>query len=650
MASEFLEDTSQAAVAPLTTSIPTIQMDPRLQRIVADRAAGALIEATSSTGVDEISVIAEVDDLEAWVELSEVRPGAQVGTGTDGGSWIVTGRIPATRIERVRSSPSVRSLKAARPLQPMLAQGVAETGATAALLPSGNLSNGGRDVVVGIIDYGCDFAHRNFIGPGGTTRLHSIWHQGGTTTANSPFGYGREYRAAEIDAALSQPEPYRALGYGPAADTPTQRGSHGTHVMDIAAGNGGGTGAAGFAPQADLIFVDVSHSDLPWSGTSVVDSNFGDSVQLLEAVQYIFDQAGDRPCVINISLGTNGGPHDGTSLVERGIDRLLAARAGRAVTIAASNSFDDGIHASATATQDATTELVWRVPAERRTHKEMEIWLEGADQFDLEIIAPNGTNLGTIVPGANGTSTGSNGRVEVFAANRLTDPNNGDNSIGIYLSGDVSAGDWKVRLIPRQIASGVFHAWIERDNLSQSSFAPPHVSSHTLGSISCGQLSIAVGSYDAHKQSRPISWFSSAGPTRDGRQKPELSAPGHGVVAAHSRTRTGALPKNGTSMAAPAVAGVIALMFGEAQARGFELPTADLREILIAAARRLPPPGTAWDAQYGAGRIDAAAAVRAVMQAAQGGAAPPVSASATRASAARQTRSSAAPRAKNPRK
>ena len=56
-----------------------------------------------------------------------------------------------------------------------------------------------------------------------------------------------------------------------------------------------------------------------------------------------------------------------------------------------------------------------------------------------------------------------------------------------------------------------------------------------------------------------ISGTSSLGPTRDERNKPDLSAPGENISAALSNSKTGTTIKSGTSMAAPHVAGSIAL-------------------------------------------------------------------------------------------
>lgn len=589
-------------------------MDPRLQRLLVRAQQGVRKLPTSSTGVDEVAVVAKVTDVGAWEGLSEVEPGTVIEPdGEDDGSWLVTGRIPVRRIEHVRTQPFVLSLKPGQRVSPRLSSTTSETGAAPNLLPSSARTDGGRNAIVGIVDFGCDYAHDNLRNPDGTSRVLRLWDQTGPSGPGSPFGYGREYTKADIDAALAQPNPYAALGYEPPPDSPFEEpGTHGTHVTDIAAGNGRGSGVPGVAPNADIIFVEVAASDIPWSGPQAVGKSFGDSVQLLEAVRYIFDAAGGRPCVVNLSLGTNGGPHDGTTLVEQGLDRLIRQARDRAVVISASNSFADGIHAAGTVPAGGSVDLVWDVPSGDSTNNELEVWYSGADRFSLEVIAPNGDSLMTVNPGENKTLSSGN-RVVLLAANRLDDPNNHDNMIGVFLERGLPVGRWTMRLHGVTITRGGFHAWIERDDSGQSSFLPPHDNSLTLGSVSCGRLTIAVGSYDAHKATKPLSYFSSAGPTRDGRQKPEVSAPGHNVFAAHSRTRTRTVKKSGTSMAAPAVAGVVALVLSEARARGRSLTADQIRDSLIRTARRNPPPGAAWDSRYGQGRVSASGAVARVI-------------------------------------
>jgi hypothetical protein len=203
----------------------------------------------------------------------------------------------------------------------------------------------------------------------------------------------------------------------------------------------------------------------------------------------------------------------------------------------------------------------------------------------------------------------------LFVANRLDDPNNHDNVIGVFLESGMPSGDWTVRIHGRNVqpGSGIFHAWIERDDESQSSFGSHRIDSHTLGSISCGRLSIVAGSYDAHKAATPLSFFSSAGPTRDGRAKPEISAPGHDVFAAHSRTEIGTIRKSGTSMAAPAVSGIVALILGEASRRKLNLTNEEVCTILQMSARRTPPEGAGWHERYGNGRVSAMAAIQRVI-------------------------------------
>jgi subtilisin family serine protease len=588
------------------------EMDPRLQYAADRRNRGFTTVATASSDADEIGVIALVHSIEAFAERTDVRVGAEIGP-TDGGT-IVTARVPLSRLERIRRADGVVSLKAVQPLRPMLSATVSEIEAAPAALPVGTLAAGGAGVVVGLVDSGLDFAHQNFVDQAGRTRVEAIWDQSAPATPASPFGFGRRFGRAEIQAALTQPDPYAALGYGPEIDTPTRRGSHGTHVADIAAGGGGGSGQPGVAPAASIVFAEPATSDITWDGAGAVLTSFGDSGQLLEAIRFLFDEAGDRPCAINISLGTNGGPHDGSSLVERGIDSLLAQRPNRAVVIAASNSFDHGIHAAGRVPTSGFDDVRWQIPVDLVRQSELEIWYPGGNRVTAEILRPDGTSLGSVPLGSNARLTDDDGDTLLFLAHRGPDPINGDNTIGVFLEESMPPGTWTIRLHAVEVGSGgiAYDAWIERNDPSQASFAEPHDNSHTLGSISCGRLSIVVGSYDAHRAGAPLSFFSSAGPTRDGRQKPEVSAPGHEVFAAHSRTRTGVTRKSGTSMAAPAVTGVVALALAEARAQGIDLDAATVREVITAAARPSPPATTGWHPRYGHGRVDAAETVRAV--------------------------------------
>ncbi len=573
-------------------------MDPRLQRMVMRQNQGDAKTAGTSTSADEVVVVAKVTDLAAWEALSEVRTGLAI-PGDD--YTIVTARVPISRLEALRILPFVVSLKLSRPVTSSLDATTRETGAAA--LPAGSLAAGGSGVLVGIIDFGCDFAHRNFRRADGTTRFKAIWDQNAAPTAASPFGFGHVYSPAEINAALKAADPYVMLGYGPQPDSGGSKGTHGTHVTDIAAGNGLGSGVPGCAPQADLIFVELAADDVPWSGPDTVGKSFGDSVQLLEAVQWIVDQAGDQPCVINASLGTNGGPHDGTSLVEIGLDRLLKQKPGRAMVIAASNSFADGIHAAGTVPPGGSADVKFVVGQRDPTGNELEFWYAGADRFTAQLISPDGRPLLQAAPGTSQALKGPDGKAAVLLVNRLDDPNNHDNTIGLFLESNMPAGTWTVRLTGNTVANGQFHAWIERDDRGQSRFAAPNDNSQTLGSISCGHETIVVGSYDAHKAGVPLSFFSSSGPTRDGRQKPEVSAPGHDVLAAWSRTGTKVTRKSGTSMASPAVAGCVALVMAEAAKRGKKPTVGDLRSLVIGTARQNPPASGGWDPRYGHGRI-----------------------------------------------
>jgi subtilisin family serine protease len=593
-------------------------IDPRLQGLIQRRRRGLSNLLTASTEVGEVAVIAKVNDLQAWLSMSEVRQGAELGS-TANGDIIVTARVPVSRLQSVRTSPCVVSLQASQSLRlatedrtpqpPPLSEG--ENLKPLSNVKSSLAKQQGKNAVVGIIDLGCDFVHQNFRHPDGSTRILALWDQDGSSAPDSPFGYGKVYNSAEINQALQAQDPYKALGYYPG------KHAHGTHVMDIAAGNGNGTGNPGMAPTADIVFVHFSTGaveTVSTNGDSAVDKSLGDTSELVEAVNFIFEMAGDRPCVIDISLALHGGPHDGTGLVEQSIDALVEAKPNRAVVIAAGNSYYKGIHASGKVPQDGFTDLHWDIPRGHWQYKALELWYDGSDKFRLEIIPPDGEPLVSLQLGENGEIVDENDQTVIYLSHRFSDPNNGDNMIGVFMESRLPGGVWTLRLHGVEVNNGNFHAWIEREDGSQTSFLPPHDNTHTVNSIGCGHNIIMVSSYDPTKSGEPLSYFSSSGPTRDGRQKPEFIAPGQNIWAASSLTQTKSYQKSGTSMSASVVTGIIALMLSEANSRNIELDINLLRDILIQSAEKKFPQDFLEKARYGYGSIDVNIALLAVQE------------------------------------
>lgn len=589
----------------------------------------------------EIAVIAKVHDIDKFENLVKQQAGritTRIAGTADDPTTIVTARIRGdeTELEHLRHLGGVTSLKAARRMRPFLERTRREIFPCDELLATNPDAIGGKDVIIGIIDFGLDFVHRNFRHADGRTRILALWDQKAPCAANHTpkafgyeFDYGRLFDKGEIDKALAaarqEAEPdkmYAALGYKVPKDSLFDTGAHGTYVTDVAAGNGLGSSCPGVAPQADIVFVDVSTAALSMQGPQSVGSTFGDSVQLLEAVRFIFDYAKKlcRPCVINISLGTNGGPHDGTTLWEQAIDRLVTQEPNRAVVVAAGNSFGKKLHATGQVPEGGCVDLKWHIPRFDATSNELEIWYAGQDKFTLDLLDPRGKLVARVKPGELwATPRGCKGLMIVV--NRLDDPNNHDHTINVFFERDVPAGDWTLRLRGERVGDGHFHAWIERDERGQSRFVQAPGESYeisneyTLNSIACGRETIVVSSFNAYEADLPLSASSSSGPTRDqDRRKPQqrqptVSAPGEQVLAAQSGTLVLRHRQSGTSMAAPVVAGTIALMLAKAQAQHLSLPAHEIRKILIRTAHGNPPDRNGWDPGFGFGRVCATLAV-----------------------------------------
>ena len=474
-----------------------------------------------------------------------------------------------------------------------------------------NLPHGydGSGVVVGIIVHGFEYCHPSFYDSTGTVlRVKRVWCQTDTIgTAPSGFDYGSEYvTEAQMLAAF----------------TDDSSATHGNHVAGIAArcGAPSGDGAAykGIAPGADIVLVPSKKT-----GPTVLD-----------AIHYIYNyaQSVGKPCVINMSFGNIKGPHDGTDTYER----MLTAFAEQhpdsvAFVCSAGNNAGDNIHLmkqfSATDTL-MTTQLKKDYLPASDPDGWVEIWGNGSYRLGLTLIDPDNqtqedftsfftTGADTLIETYLVTSNHDSLRCKFVFSERNS--YNHAYHTGIVVENEsvvLSSKELILTVICDTAAS--LHAWCGQFIFAHSSSVAGTIGgndqctlsgfgSHTDAAISVGSYvtrrsyTTYTGEYfdESAAAMAGISDFSSKGPTRDGRVKPDITAPGQVTVAAYNRyaeeptgyaiydtihwnghtDQFGTMA--GTSMAAPVVTGIIALWMQHNPSLG----TDSLRALVHATAR-----------------------------------------------------------------
>ncbi len=554
-------------------------------------------------------------------------------------------RIPLNKIEELAGIAEVQRIESSDyKLTPMNDQAVRNNHVLEVQngfgLPQGY---DGTGVVIGIIDEGIDYTHPDFRDQFGNTRIKFLWDQSivnaNPATQAQPYGYGKEFTGNQIDTSTQH------------YDSPF---GHGTHVAGIACGNGlAVNNYKGMAPNADMIVVKANLNQ--------DDNSFLSA--LVDAVKYIFDKADSlgEPAVINISLGTYFGSHDGKDIQAQYIDNLITTGPGRVVVCAAGNAGVAPIHLGYDLSSD--TNFTWlqfssdyiyiqawgdsgqfenanfsigldRVHPDYHSVASLPFTniLSQLDTVVIDTLYDGGNRLGIIYR----YSESFNGR---YSFEYLIYP---DSTLNIS-SSDTSRYFWNFKTT----GSGRMDAWsleMVFDNLPDSSILPeinnykkPDGEQTIVSSFTCSDKVITVGSYinrnyytnanfaitrDTSLVVGQLSSFSSRGPTRDGRIKPDITATGEWVLSAGTQSELSILSatepakvaagkkhkrSSGTSMASPMVAGICALYLQKN-------PTAtwlDVKNALLNCADKDNFTGILLpDNSWGYGKVNAYAAIR----------------------------------------
>jgi len=547
------------------------------------------------------------------IGLADARSLGYLGTVTTVAGQVAVLHTQVRELPSVARLPFVSRIERSWPLHVYLDKSVPDTGANTVwnqVLDSFGRNVTGSGVIIGFVDTGIDVSHPDFSFPNGTTKILYLWDQ--TTAGRSPpaFGYGYECNSRDIQN-----------GGCPENDT----FGHGTHVAGIAASSGRATGNyTGIAPGASIIFVKSGHGVCSGTGWTF------DSAEILDGINYITSKAKQlgKLAVINLSLGGNIGGHDGSDPLELALDQFVEA--GTPIVVAAGNQEQDNAHIQGRLATGGNVTVDVEV-RDTTTDLAIDVWYAPQGDIDATLTAPNGST--TTVRASTTDTSARSGNVTTLS--RSSD-------LGKELYFEVNSNNslptrgWSITLRARHSESeGIWDAWVDTASCASpgASFLPGNGYSidrnDTIGIPGTAHFVVTVGAYVTKTSWKglngqvfgsnstsvcEIASYSSWGPTRDGRIKPDLTAPGALIASARSKA-IAERPSDpdrfhrmlaGTSMAAPHVSGVIALMLQHAP----NLQTVRIPQILRDTARQDPETGllVSGSPSWGFGKVDARSA------------------------------------------
>lgn len=195
-----------------------------------------------------------------------------------------------------------------------------------------NLWRGDRpEAIVGIIDHGINIFHNRFRLSDRHSRVYYSWSQGGTfQDGSNAVPFGREWGQRDISKALRSHKndedalirlldtDFSVPGLHPLAF----RTTHGTHVLDVAAGAEPGRD---FGNKLPIIAVNLPPEVARETSGSLLGlfflQGFGYILARARSLMRQLDQA--LPVAVNFSFGLSGGPRGGQHFVEQAIDALI---------------------------------------------------------------------------------------------------------------------------------------------------------------------------------------------------------------------------------------------------------------------------------------------------------------------------------------
>ena len=547
---------------------------------------------------------------------------------------ILTLKVPFQQLNAIEQLNGITYLQIAARIHNNLDKAIIDLRADSVHLGIG-LPQGyaGKDVLIGITDWGFDYTHPVFYDTLlQQHRIYAAWDQYKSSgPAPNGFNYGTEYSNTQSLLAAGS-DTANIYSYS----------THGTHVAGIAGGGGATAAYRGVAYEAQFLFV-----------TFLIDEG-----AVIDAWQWMYQKAiaTDKRLVINMSWGLyHFGTLDGTSLLSQAITAF--SNLGVVFVNSGGNNGNVNFHLKKTFTNDVLKSRIEFYDYNANPNmwgQSIHAWGEVGQSFSNGIIVTNTSNAVLAQSPLYSTSLSSNYVDTFLVVNQDTiwynisadaaHPLNGRPQMRLRVKN--THANLRVQL-HSTASSGTVHYWNVTELITEvGNWGMAFLAAGTgttsgdnqngISEPSCADDVISVAAYATQYATASgslvggaLASFSSKGPRYDGAMKPDIAAPGVGIASAISSFTNGNYTSvantnfnnttyhfakfSGTSMAAPMVAGVAALML---EANPY-LSSAQVKEIMMQTARQdsytgsIPNEGSP---QWGAGKINAYAAVQLAVQ------------------------------------
>lgn len=465
-----------------------------------------------------------------------------------------------------------------------------------------NFNLHGHGVLVGVVDTGIEYQHQAFLNTDKTSKIEFIWdqtiHEGGSPPEG--FTFGTEYNKAQINEALSSPNP---LSIVPSQD----QVGHGTSITGIIAGsNNISSNFNGIVPDADLVIVKLKQAKKVNKEILNIPPDLlcFSEADIILGITYLVSVAKklNRPLAICLALGTSADGHAGYGMLSR-----YSAFINRMPTIAIANSAGNEGNTrrhyfGTTQVGQSTTTFELKVGKNENSFS-MELWQQTPYRLSIDILSPTGEHIAPVYPGISECfqinfifeST------TIWINNTLFENESGDQLILLRFS-NPHEGTWKFGVSNLENVASQFNVWIPSGNLitNETYFLNPNP--NTTITSPGNSLDIAtITAYDPVTEG--IAIFSSRGYTRIQGIKPDLAAPGVDLTCPTLNNSYGTI--SGTGGAAAHSVGIMAMVLEWAVvSKNFPTITGFIiKELLIRGAKRDPNltyPNNIW----GYGKID----------------------------------------------